>query len=119
MTKEWYGATLETEGTPMIDSGSGKPLILRTFEFAINKAVADKLRAQHLTVTRQELFNFHWPQIRTIIWGDGMVASTDVDPRVIIGKKRYRIFLLCEPKFRTMVNDKLQTLQEVFDKKKN
>ena len=108
---------LKTDSTPMVDAGTGKPLILRTFEFAFSPAFLLKAKAEHITVNKQQIFNFHWPQIRTIIWSDGLVASTDVDPRVIIGKKRYRIFLLCEPKFRNVVVDRPKTLQEIFKKK--
>ena len=106
---EWFGSQIQTEATPMIDSGIGRPLILRTFEFAIKPN-------QQRKVTKQELFNAHWPYIRTLIWSDGLVANTDVEPRVVVGKKRYRIFILCEPKFRTLVADKPKTLQEVFKK---
>ncbi len=107
---EWFGASLQTPGMPMVDKGLGKPLVLRTFEFAVKFS-------NEKPPTRQELFNSHWPQIKNIIWGDGLVANTDVNPRIVIGKRRYRIFVLCEPKFRVMVADKPQTLQQVFNKK--
>ncbi len=112
--ESWGGAKIQTDGVPMVDAGVGKPLILRTFEFAINQSKVQELKEKGIVVTQQEIFNTHWPQIRKIIWSDGLVASTDVDPRIVIGKKRYRIFILCEPKFRTLIAEKPKTLQEVF-----
>lgn len=116
----WHGREVSTsadEGVQMVDSGVGKPYILRTFEFAIDPMVNEKMKKEKQVVDKQMLFNSHWPQIRILLWGDGLVANEDVPPRIVVGKKSYRIFVLCEPKFRTMVADKPQTLQEVFKKK--
>lgn len=109
---KWYGQTLESAGVPMIDSKSGKPLVLRTFEFALKPSALGKERPDQAS-----LFNFHWPQIKTIIWSDGLIENRDVSPRVIIGKKRYRIFVLCEPKFRTAIVERPTDLQTIFKKK--
>lgn len=109
---EWYGSTLETPGQPMIDSATGRPMVLEVFEFAMipNQQVP----------TQQQLFNAHWPHIKTLIWSKGLVANTDVNPRVVIGKKRYRIFVLCEPRFNQhgikVIQGKPTTLQDVFNK---
>lgn len=113
----WHGREIQTDtadSTPMVDGGTGKPYILRQFEFAINPQVNKELKDKKIKVSRQELFNTHWPQIRTSLWSDGLVASTDVEPRVLVGKKAYKIILLCEPKLRTMVAERPTTLQQVF-----
>ena len=110
--KDWYGQSIETEGQPMIDSGTGRPLFLRTFEYAMKP-----LPPGTPLPTPQQVFNAHWPHIRVMIRFDNLVANTDVPPRVVIGKKRYRIFVLCEPKFRETVIDKAKSLQDIFDKK--
>lgn len=111
MKDNWFGTSIETPGTPMIDSATGKPLILRTFEFAMKP-----LPPGIPIPTKQQLFNSHWPHIRDVIRFDGLVANTDVEPRVVIGKSRYRIFVLCEPKFREVLIDRPITLQQVFNK---
>ena len=113
---KWYPQQVSTDGVPMVDAGIGRPLILRTFEFSINPVTEAKLKEKNITVTKQDLFNQHWPQIRALIWSDGLVANQEVDPRVIVGKTRYRIFILCEPKFRNLVADRPTTLQDVFKK---
>ncbi len=109
MKDNWFGSTLETPGTPMIDSGTGRPLILRTFEFAMKPLPPGTPHP-----TKQQLFNAHWEQIKITIRFDGLVANTDVEPRVVIGKKRYRIFILCEPKFRELIIEQPKTLQQIF-----
>src|SRR3990167_3407185 len=64
----WYGFETQTKPSdPMIDPGTGKPYVLRTFEFAKNPAFKAK------TITKQELFNLHWRQIQALLWGDGLV----------------------------------------------
>lgn len=102
----WHGTEILSDATPMVDTGTGKALILRTFEFAVKPGM--------IVPSKQDLFNSHWGYIKSLIWSDGLVANTDVDPRVVIGKKRYRIFILCEPKFRTMIVERPTTLQDIF-----
>jgi len=99
---------------PLVDSAQGKPYIIRQFEFSFNPDAALKIRQKKIPApTEQELFNSNWKQIQTTLWGDGLVPRQDINPRMIVGKKKYKIILLCEPRFRTMVNEKPRTLQEV------
>ena len=107
----WYGNELQTKPTLMVDPGTGKALILRTFEFAKNPEFKTK------AITKQELFNMHWRQIRVMLWGYGLVPNEDAEPRIVIDKDKYRIFILCQPKLNTFVADKLKTLQDIFKKK--
>ena len=107
---KWYADSVEAKSTPLIDPGVGKPMFIRQFEFAFKPGLPSK-------PTKQELFNQHWPQIRTILWGDGLVANEDVDPRVLIGKKDYKIILLCEPKFGVLVADKPHNLTQLLTPK--
>ena len=114
----WDAFKVATDGVPMVNDGSGKPLILRVFEYGIDPVKVKEIAEKKIVVNQQQIFNQHWAQIKSLIWSDGLVASTDVPPRVVMGKTRYRIFILCEPKFRVMVADRPKTLQEVFDKNK-
>ena len=110
---KWYGSTLETEGVPMIDKGIGTAYDLKVFEYAM-KPLAEGVAYP----TKQQLFDIHWPEIRLRIWSDGLVANTEVPPRVSIGKRRYRIFILCEAKTNKhgikIELSKTKTLQEIF-----
>lgn len=118
---KWHGRAAETaaeDSVPMIDAGTGKHHILRSFEFAINPETDKLLKDKKIKANPQEIFNSHWPQIKTMIWGDGLIANEDIAPKVILGRGTYKIFILCEPKLRTIVADKAKTLQEIFAKKK-
>ena len=107
-TKEgWYGLDMETKSVPLIDPGTGRPYVLRTFEFVKNPEWKAK------AITKQELFNMHWRQIQALLWGDGLVPYEDANPRIVMSKKRYRIFILCKPRLSTFVADRPQTLQEL------
>ena len=107
--EEWYGQSVEAKSDPLIDSGTGKPYIIRQFDFSFKPGLKQK-------PTKQQLFNQHWPQLRALIWGDGLVASTDVDPRVLVNRRTYKIILLCEPQFGQTVIDRPTTLQDVLRK---
>lgn len=118
---KWHGRSVETsasDSVPMFDEGTGKHHILRTFEFSINPAVDKQLKDKRQKVDTQTIFNSHWPQISTMLWGDGLVANRDIPPKVVLGRNSYKIFVLCEAKLRTMINEKSKTLQEVFNPKK-
>lgn len=111
--KEWYGTTLESEGVPMVDSGTGRHYFLREFRFAMKP-----LPPGIPHPSRQMLFDAHWPHMKIMIKYDGLVQVEDVPPRVVIGKRAYIIFILCEPRQGQTVMDKAKTLQQIFDKDK-
>ena len=106
-TKYEYGADLNTEGTPLIDPGTGQTVTIRTFEFKVNskiKRLPDK----------QALFNSHARQIKTILWGDGLIPLEEIAPRVIMDKKNrfYKIFIPCEAKLGVLFMDNPKNLSE-------
>lgn len=122
---DWYGREVTTgldDGVKMVDSGTGKEMVLRVFEFKKDKRTQKEMQAKGISVTKQMLFEYHWPQIKSTIWGDGLIENRDVEPRVMINKGSYKIVVLCEPSLgphgiRSTVIQKPTTLQEVFKKK--
>lgn len=99
---------------PLVDAGTGKQYIIRQFEFAFDPSKIKDIQKKKIPApTRQELFNSNVRQIRMTLWGDGLVPREDVEPRMIIGKKKYKIILVCEPRLGVIVNDKARTLQEI------
>lgn len=108
---KWSGGEVEVKSDPLIDSGTGKPYVMRFFEFSMNPQVK-------YAPTKQELFNCHWNQIRHLLWRDGLVAYEGVEPRIVMGKKHYRIVLVCEPRLNTVVADRPATLQEIVSRRK-
>lgn len=116
---DWHGATVQTESTPetmMVDEGKGKPYVLRIFEFVFSPDFLKQRQRYGTPVVKQELFNQHWRQMRSVLWSDGLVAREDIQPRIIVGKKKYKIFLMCEPRLGVMVAERPQTLQDIFKK---
>ena len=110
-TKYEFGADLSTEGTPLIDPGTGKTISIRVFDFKMNPDLKE-------LPDRQTLFNSHSRQIATILWGDGLRPLEEISPRVIIDKKggSYKIFIPCEARLNTLFADRPKNLSEVLTK---
>lgn len=106
----WEGQDIEVKSDPLVDSGTGKPVILRVFEFSANPEMLKKMRP-----TKQELFSGHAMQIKTMLWADGLQPFEGISPTVNTSKKRekYRIFVTCEPRPGISVLERPQTLQEI------
>ena len=104
-----YGANLDAEGMPLIDPGTGQTVTIRTFVFKMNpniKNIPDK----------QILFNSHARQIKTILWGDGLVPLEEISPRVIIDTKkhRYQFFIPCKARREVLFMEKPKNLSELL-----
>lgn len=118
---DWYASTVETKAEPMIDPGKGQELVLRQFEFYFDPKALNAIGEKRIPApTKQELFNSNWPQMRIMLWSDGLIANQDVEPRIIIGRKRYKIFILCQPRVKAsgvkeMVVDKAKNLSEILN----
>lgn len=104
---------------PLVDAGTGKPYIIRQFEFSFNPKFIKDVKEKKTIVDKQAIFNSHWKQLEITLWGDGLVPRKDIEPRIIIGKRKYKIVLLCEPRLGVMVAEKAQTLQEITKSGKN
>ena len=109
---EWYGQKIEGNSDPLIDPATGKQYLLRFFEFAKNPDFKGAMPS------KQELFNKHWPYIKTLLWSDGVTAYEGVEPRLAFTPKGYTITLLCEPRMGTFIVDKARPLHEQLQKKK-
>ena len=115
--EKWRGRELAVNSDiPLMDDGTGRPYIIRQFEFAFDPSKVREIRRKKIPApTKQELFNSVWKQIRTTLWGDGLVAIEDdkTPPRIVVGKKKFKVILLCEPKFGTMLVERPNTLQQI------
>lgn len=92
------------------DLGTGREVILRMFEFAVNPEIFKDRKP-----TSQEIFNSHLRGINGILWGDGLKPAEDIEPRLIFSKggKSYRIFIACNPTMGNILVEKTQTLSEI------
>lgn len=115
--KKWQGKEIGVNSDiPLKDDGTGRPYIIRQFEFRFDPTKIKDIQNKKIPApTQQELFNSVWGQIRRTLWGDGIVAIEDpkTPPRILIFKKHFKVIILCEPKFGVLVADKIQTLQEI------
>jgi len=116
---KWTGQEVGVNSDiPLKDDGTGAKYIIRQFEFAFNPDIIQKIKQKKIPApTRQELFNSNAKQIRMTLWGDGLVPREDVEPRMIIGKKKYKIILVCQPRMGVIVNDKVAKLQDIMKPK--
>lgn len=114
-TKYEYGASLQTEGTPLIDPGKGKTVSIRVFHFKMDPA-----KVKDFPIDKQEVFNAHATQIKHILWGDGLIPLEGVSPRVRINKrmKYYNIFVPCEARLGVSWIEKPKNLTELLAKGK-
>lgn len=116
MTNEdWHGQEVETEQVQMFDEGKGDKFVLRHFEYALSPDInADEL-------DKQQLFNHHWKEIEMTLWEDGFTVIKEIDPRIVLEKDKYRIFITCRPRVGlgvvTSINEEATTLQEIFKSK--
>lgn len=114
---EWIDQDLAVKAdTPLIDSGTGKKLIVRLFDFNWDK----KMKPQDIEkaqVDKQGFFNSHAKYIKDFLWKDGLSVREDHDPKMIFNNKGYRIAVLCEARFGVSIFDKPTTLQDIFKKK--
>ena len=99
--------------TPLIDSGTGKKVIIRKFDFEWKKGVKleDKMNAQY---NKQAFFNSHAKYIRDFLWKDGLSILENQDPKMIFNDKGYIIAIATEARFGASIFDKPTTLQDIM-----
>ena len=112
--QEWVDQDLAVKAdTPLIDSGTGKKLIVRLFDFNWDKKMnRDDIERVHND--KQGFFNSHAKYIKDFLWKDGLSVREDHDPKMIFNKKGYRIAVLCEARFGVSIFEKPTTLQDIM-----
>lgn len=109
---EWKATRGEAESTTTFedDKGEGKAVLVRSFDFKANPAAF-----LHATPSKQELFNAHANQIETILWKDGLQVMPEIEPRLILSKKRdgYRIVVGAEPAKGHLLHQRPQMLTQI------
>lgn len=105
-------SSIETQSQTKLedDKGTGRPLVIRTYTFQINKE-AFKFHVP----TKQELFDTHVRGLEMTLWRDGLTFAKDHDPQILFNKGRthYTIFIVAEPSRGNVLTDKTQTLTEI------
>jgi len=118
---EWKEQELAVKaGQPLVDSGTGKKVIIRKFEFDWKKGLQpeDRMLAQ---ANKQDFFNKHARYIRDFLWKDGLSILENQDPKMMFNDKGYVIVVATEARFGVSIFEKGTTLQEImkpFSKKR-
>ena len=116
---EWIDQDLAVKAdTPLIDSATGKKLIVRLFDFQWNKGIK-RQDIERAKMNKQELFNNYANYIKSFLWKDGLIYREDHDPKLIFTKTGYRIAVLCEARLGLNIFEKGQTLQDILKVKRN
>lgn len=90
---KWTGQEFETKSDPMMDDGSGKPIILRTFEFNLPPDLP-----KHLIPSKKQLLDFHRSKIVAFLWKDELELIQDIKIIQSKNKRGFRIFATCQAK---------------------
>lgn len=115
---DWRGQTVEVESDTKLeaDQGEGIPIIIRSFQFAINPLAFE----QHKP-TSQELFDSHKKGILAMLWTDGLRPLETEAPRIVFAKDRksYMIFITCTTGLGQTLLETPRTLSEIANAQHN
>lgn len=102
----WHAQEVEVGGNPLQDTGTGKPIILRCFDFAINPAVP--------LPSEDEILDTYKKYVDTFLWKDSLVRIQDL--KLVIEKDKFKIFATCQPKTGAVILEKPLTIQDYASK---
>lgn len=112
--------TVEADTKFSDDHGTGDPIMVRTFEFAVNHEVFNQYKLYNGNYpTAQEVFDSHKNGIAAQLWGDGLRPADEMEPQIIFSKERdkYLIVVGAKPMQGMTLAVKTQTLSEIFNGK--
>ena len=113
---EWEGEEVTTHSQINLeeDTGTGKEVILRFFDFGVNFQAFKNHKP-----SAQELFDNHRQGLESLMWRDGLRPFEEVEPRLIFSKdkKHYRFIIACTPTLNSVLTDKPQTLSQLLTNK--
>lgn len=91
---QWEGEEVSAQSETKLesDTGTGKPIVIRFFDFGANPLVFK----QHQP-TAQELFDSHRKGIESLLWRDGLKPIEGIEPRLMFSKDKssYRFVITC------------------------
>lgn len=108
---KWEGQEIQVTSDPLIETGKrGQTILLRSFYFKANPEAMKRDKP-----TKQQIFNSHSKQLGLMLYSDGLVPFEEIDPKIIISKKRdeYKIFVACEARTGVTFAETPQLLQDI------
>ena len=110
---EWIDQDLAVKAdTPLIDSATGKKVVIRVFNFKWHKGK----RPHDAENYKQQIFNSHASFLKSFLWKDGLRILENEDPKLVFIKGGYKIAIACEARFGLNIFEKGKTLQELLKK---
>lgn len=101
---KWYGKENQTDEKLMHDQGTGKPIVIRLFEFKFPPTLKE------LPTKEQILTPEYIKQVQTQLWADSLRLV--MEPRVVIDKEGCKIFAPCEARAGANFIEEPKTIQE-------
>ena len=106
---DWYGASLETDKTLLTNDGSGKPIILRTFDFDLPPIKPSEFP------TKQQLIDFHKTKITAFLWRDELVPIQKLKLIFSKNKLHFRIFATCQAREGSVILEEPELIQNTLN----
>ena len=106
----WEGQSVETETTPLMNDDSGKPIIMRVFEFKLPPLKPEELP------TAQQVIDAHKTKLTGFLWRDELVPIQDFKCIFSKDKSHFRIFATCQAKQGSNILERPLTLQHHLTK---
>jgi len=106
---EWEGKEVETETTPLMNNDTGKPIILRVFDFNLPSLKPEEFP------TKEQLLNFHKSKVTAFLWRDELIPIQDFKLIFSKDKRHFRIFATCQTKAGSTVLERPQVLQKLIN----
>ena len=109
----YYGATLETEKQRIEDGGTGRPIILRRFQYKYAPT-------NHSIPTKAEVITEAYIKfLEKTLWADALEMV--LEPRLVYEKGGFSVFATCQAKRGNLIPtehlDKMRPIQDILQGK--
>lgn len=110
---EWQGQTINVQSDKHLedDHGTGEHVIIRTYEFLVNKETFAKHEP-----TFQELYDTHKNGIESLLWQDGLKIMPEINAKIGFSKDKDKYFIMvtARPMAGQTVIEQSKTLSELI-----
>ena len=105
---EWQGQTVETPTTPLMNDDTGKPIILRQFEFQLPPLKAEEMP------TAEQFIAVHKTKIMGFLWRDELVPIQEFKCIFSKDNTHAKILVTCQAKAGSTILERPTTIQHTL-----
>jgi hypothetical protein len=107
----WHGQEIDTS-QKIEDPGTGRPIILRTFDFDLPKDIPS-----NQLPNKTQLMTFHRSKIIAFLWKDELELIQE--PKIVkINRRKFKIFAVCQAKKGSIISqqhlNEMKPLQDII-----